>query len=75
MEEPVADGEDLVVVGDGTSVERFLKGANLWESSTEIPRRTLRQVLALGAETANATADMVEKSGRYLKLTPGMGVR
>lgn len=68
--ELAADGEDLVVVGDGTSVERFLKGANLWESSTEIPRRTLRQVLALGADTANATADIVEKSGRYLKLTP-----
>jgi hypothetical protein len=68
--ELVADGADLVVVGGGTTVERFLKRANLWEFSTEIPHRTLRQVLALGADTATATADIVEKSGRYLKLTP-----
>lgn len=68
--ELVARGTDLAVVGEPNVVERFLTQAGLIDTSTSLPLGKLKSVLAVGADSAKAMADISEKSGRYLKLTP-----
>lgn len=64
--ELIADDDGLAVIGAPGAVERFLDSLGLLSASSDLP---LRRVLEVGSEVAHAASDVVENSGRYVKLT------
>jgi hypothetical protein len=63
----ISDGDGLAVIGDPTTVERFLVSEGLASKDLEMPK--LRTVLNAGAATAQAGSDISANSGRWVKLT------
>lgn len=68
--ELVNDGEGVVVMGERSSVERFLRDTGLLVHSHSFDLGKLSSIARTGGETATTVAQAIEQSGRYLKLTP-----
>ncbi|GAA0963030.1 hypothetical protein [Actinocorallia libanotica] len=64
----ISDDDGLAVIGDPTTVEKFLASEGLWSSSKDLGQR-LRSVLGAGAVMAQAGSEIAAGSGRWLKLT------
>lgn len=67
--ELVNDGDGLAIVGDISAVERFLTSMGLRESAIALHIDKIGRALETGSDLANGVAKMVERSGRYVKLT------
>lgn len=65
--ELIGDGEGLAVIGDPEAVDRFLRAEGLPSRDLGIGR--LRSVLSTASEAVQAGAQVVEGSGRWVKLT------
>ncbi|MFC4331328.1 hypothetical protein ACFPC0_26835 [Streptomyces andamanensis] len=63
----IRDGDDLAVVGDEATVERFLVAEGL--PSQALRTRPFRSVLGNAAGVAQAGSDLAAHSGRWVKLT------
>ncbi|MBB2742695.1 UNVERIFIED_ORG: hypothetical protein FHR35_002517 [Microbispora rosea subsp. rosea] len=63
----ISDGDGLAVIGDPTAVERFLVSEGL--PSKDLGLKRLGSVLNIGAEAAQAGSEIVENSGRWVKLS------
>ncbi|EYT83915.1 hypothetical protein CF54_04525 [Streptomyces sp. Tu 6176] len=63
----IRDGDDLAVVGDEATVERFLVSEGL--PSQALRARPFRSVLGNAAGVAQAGSDIAARSGRWVKLT------
>jgi hypothetical protein len=68
--ELIQDGDGLVVIGNRSTVERFLDSFGLLSSSEPVNPQRLRRVLGLAPGLLQAGSEIVAGSGRYLKLTP-----
>lgn len=73
--ELVQDGDGLAVVGDPKAVEGFLSSMGLGEVAVALHIDKLGRALETGSDLANAAAEIVEKSGRYVKLTKESAAR
>ena len=67
--ELVRDGDGLVVVGDPSTVERFLDYAGLSPAAARFSLGKLSAVLRSGAAVAETASGIAEQSAFYLKLT------
>ncbi|WP_128984610.1 hypothetical protein [Streptomyces roseicoloratus] len=65
--ELIRDGDDLAVIGDEATVERFLVSEGL--PSRALRPRPFRSALGSAAGAAQAGSDMAAASGRWVKLT------
>ncbi len=63
----ISDGDGLAVIGNATDVEDFLVSEGL--SSKDLGLRRLRSALNIGAAVAEASSQIAEESGRWVKLT------
>jgi hypothetical protein len=63
----ISDGDGLAVIGDPTSVERFLVSEGL--PSKDLGLQRLGSVLSTGAGTAQVGSELAANSGRWVKLT------
>ncbi|GGR53684.1 hypothetical protein J2S40_001348 [Nocardioides luteus] len=63
----ISDGQGLAVIGDPTSVERFLMTEGLPSTDLGLPR--LGKILNRGAAGAQAGSEIASSSGRWVKLT------
>lgn len=63
------DGEGLAVIGNPSTVERFLDSVGLLSLSQELRLDRLGSVLDTGSKVAEVAADLAENAGRYVKLT------
>lgn len=63
----ISDGDGLAVIGDPTTVERFLVSEGLSSKALELPR--LRSALGTGAAATRAGSEIAANSGRWVKLT------
>ena len=73
--ELVRDGDGLAVVGHPSAVDRFLSSMGLGEVAVALHIDKLERTLGTGSELAKTAADIVEKSGRYVKLTKESAAR
>lgn len=73
--ELIRDGDGLAVVGNPTAVDRFLSSMGVGEIAVALHIDKLGRALETGSDFANAAAEMVEKSGRYVKLTKESAAR
>lgn len=67
--ELIYDGEGLAVIGNPSTVERFLGSVGLLSLSQELRLDRLGSVLDTGSKVAEVAADLAENAGRYVKLT------
>lgn len=63
----ISDGDGLAVIGDSTTVERFLASEGL--SSEDRGSRRLGAALSTGTAAAQAASTIADHSGRWVKLT------
>lgn len=63
----VSDGDGLAVIGDPTSVERFLVSEGL--PSQDLGLHRLGSVLSAGSAVAQAGSEIAANSGRWVQLT------
>lgn len=68
--ELISDGDGLVVAGQQSAIERYLKGAGLLDRAQEFHLGRLTDYLRTGANLAETAAGIAEQSAMYLKLTP-----
>ena len=68
--ELVSDDDGVVVVGDEAAVVRFLDQEGLADLARTIDPTRLGKLLRAGADLSQSASTIVERSGRYLKLTP-----
>ncbi|GAA1419425.1 hypothetical protein [Agrococcus citreus] len=67
--EIVADGEGLSVIGDRTTVARFLGSRGLLATSTDFRLDKLHGLLQASDAVLDGASDIMAGSGRWLKLT------
>jgi len=65
--ELIGDGEGMAVIGEPEAVDRFLRAEGL--PSRDLGLGRLRAVLSTGSGAAQASAQIAENSGRWVKLT------
>lgn len=68
--ELAGDDDGVVVMGDRGAIERFLKKAGLSSQASPFDLVRLIKLLKGAADTAQAAAEIAERSALYLKLTP-----
>lgn len=68
--ELVGDDDGVVVMGDRGAIKRFLKKAGLSSQASPFDLARLIKLLNGAANTAQAAAEIAERSALYLKLTP-----
>lgn len=64
--ELISDGEGIAIIGESTAVERFLGSVGL---SADAGSPRVGKALTLGSSVAQASAQVAEHSGRWVKLT------
>lgn len=67
--ELVSDGDNLIVIGIPTAVERFLHAYGLTSSAEALGSHALGTFARLGSVAAQASSSIAAESGRWLKLT------
>lgn len=67
--ELVSDGDNVIVTGSSTAVERFLDAYGLTSSAETLGPQTLGRLARLGSVAAQAGSSIAAESGRWLKLT------
>jgi hypothetical protein len=73
--EVVSDADGLAVVGSPNAVDRFLSSMGLRDIAVALHIDKLGRALETGSDLAYAAAELVEKSGRYVKLTKESAAR
>lgn len=66
--ELISDGDGLAVIGDATTVERFLSSAGVPSKDLELHQK-LGSALDAGSGVAQAGSQLAANSGRWVKLT------
>ena len=67
--ELASDGDNMIVTGSPTAVERFLHAYGLTPSAEALGPQTLGRLARLGSVAAQASSSIAAESGRWLKLT------
>ncbi|PPH10485.1 hypothetical protein C5C36_14035 [Rathayibacter sp. AY1G1] len=68
--EVISDGEGVVVTGNFSAVERFLRETALLRYARKLSLGKLSGLLSTGADFASSASGIAEQSAMYLKLTP-----
>lgn len=68
--ELVSDSDGVVITGDASAIERFLRQADLQELAQPFDLGRLSAALSVGADGFTTISGIVEQSAMYLKLTP-----
>jgi hypothetical protein len=65
----IRDGHGLAVIGEPTTVEKFLRSAGQWAASKALDLGRLKPLLSTGSDVAQAASEIAANSGRWIKLT------
>lgn len=66
----ISDGDGLAVLGEPSSVEKFLRSEGLWASSKTLDLRRLASSVGVAGDATQVAAEIAASSARWLKLTP-----
>jgi len=65
----IDDSDGLAVIGEQSSVEKFLRSAGLWAASKELDLHRLKPLLGIGSDVAQGASEIAANSSYWIKLT------